>query len=66
MVGFPHRTCDCGRPPGQCVKGDLEDCPALDEEDNDDLMECPRCGGSGQLDDVLECDECWGTGQLTL
>ena len=41
MVGFPHRTCDCGRPPGQCVKGDLEDCPALDEEDNDDLMECP-------------------------
>lgn len=32
------QTCDCGRLQGQCAKGDLDRCPALDDdgEDNDD------------------------------
>lgn len=32
-----QRKCGCGRPDGQCVKGDMEYCPALD----DDVMICP-------------------------
>ena len=60
-------TCECGFPEGQCRKGDMQRCPALDEEDDDDeVMYCPNCGGSGMLDDVTECDECWGDGKVTL
>lgn len=34
-----HRgACECGRPPGQCVKGDLDRCPTEDELD-DELTE---------------------------
>jgi DnaJ-class molecular chaperone len=29
-------------------------------------MDCPACGGSGQIDDGGECEECWGWGQVTL
>jgi hypothetical protein len=25
--------CDCGRRPGECVRGDADHCPGLDEED---------------------------------
>jgi hypothetical protein len=36
--------CDCGREPGQCVKGDTDHCPALDEMDDDsddeDFLDC--------------------------
>lgn len=42
-------NCGCGRPPGQCVKGDLDRCPALDEDDLsyddegvEDEMDCGR------------------------
>lgn len=28
--------CECGRPTGQCIKGDLEHCPAWEEEEADD------------------------------
>lgn len=60
--------CGCGRDQNRCVKGDLERCPALDDDPDDDgdTMGCPRCGGSGMLDDVMECDECYGEGRLSL
>jgi hypothetical protein len=32
------QTCECGRPPGQCIKGDLDRCPS---EDDDVVMICP-------------------------
>lgn len=60
------KECQCGREPGKCVKGDLERCPALDELDDDDSIECPECGGDGMLDDVMECPECMGFGRLSL
>lgn len=33
-----QRKCECGRPDGQCVKGDMERCSAMDD---DDVMICP-------------------------
>jgi hypothetical protein len=27
--------CECGRPTGQCVKGDLDRCPTEDDDDLD-------------------------------
>lgn len=48
-------TCDCGRPQGQCVKGDSEHCPALDDDDFDDddegfdEMNCGKVPGGGCL-----------------
>jgi len=44
--------CECGRPPGQCIKGDLDYCDAGDDLD---LNCCPVCGGSGVLEDECEC-----------
>lgn len=32
-----ERTCECGRPEGQCVKGELEHC----DPDADQVMICP-------------------------
>ena len=61
-----NKICDCGRAPGECVKGDLHRCPALDDED-DETMNCPGCGGSGQgIEDGADCDECCGTGKVSL
>lgn len=46
--------CHCGKPDGQCVKGDLEWCPDWDEHDEEDedelsLMEqeCGRWNNGG-------------------
>lgn len=36
--------CDCGRPPGQCVKGDLEYCDADDAADEDEFDPGEECG----------------------
>jgi hypothetical protein len=53
--------CECGRPQGECVKGDREYCDALDDQ------ECPNCGGEGVLyecldgfcvDDESGCEDC--------
>jgi len=27
--------CECGRPKGQCVQGDMKRCPALDDDELD-------------------------------
>lgn len=38
--------CDCGRPPGQCIKGDLDYCDAWEEQeevDEEDIQEA-ECG----------------------
>lgn len=37
-------TCDCGRPQGQCVKGDMDYCPALDDDEDDDDVWDINCG----------------------
>ncbi len=50
-------NCECDRPAGECVKGDLKHCPALDEEPEFDCecieaeediltgrVECFACG----------------------
>lgn len=66
--------CECGRPTGQCVKGDMDRCPT----DDDDGGACSVCGGSGfvdececqQIEDVccclhprpMTCTECNGNG----
>jgi hypothetical protein len=44
-------ACECGRPIGKCVKGDLVRCPTED----DDYDCCPACGGSGVIDDECTC-----------
>lgn len=38
--------CECGRPTGQCIKGDLTNCPSWEEEEaDDDLAEYDiNCG----------------------
>jgi hypothetical protein len=41
--------CECGRPIGQCTKGDMDYCDAGEDSD------CPTCGGSGVLEDECEC-----------
>lgn len=38
-------TCDCGRPDGQCIKGDMPECPAWNEDEaDDDYDEGMDCG----------------------
>lgn len=44
------RTCECGRPPGKCVKGDMDYCDA-----NDDPGDCPECGGTGIREGECTC-----------
>lgn len=44
---FHSGTCDCNREPGQCVKGDLDRCPAWDDDeygDNDGPEPGDDCG----------------------
>jgi hypothetical protein len=37
---YHEGECECGRPPGQCVKGDLDQCPLVtDYDDFDDELE---------------------------
>lgn len=45
------RPCECGRADGQCIKGDLDRCPADDEIDDNGGEAWPvECGmqGNGQ------------------
>jgi hypothetical protein len=42
-------VCECGRPTGKCIKGDMPYCDAWEEQD------CPSCGGSGVRDDECTC-----------
>jgi len=71
-----NAACDCGRPSGQCVKGDMERCPAWD--DDPELASCPRCMGDGSVTcrcggDLCFCDNqgeapcpvCHGEGEVT-
>lgn len=60
--------CECGRPQGQCVKGDLDDCSVWEEADD---LDCTFCGGEGWQDsddplwdgaDEVPCAACAGTG----
>lgn len=47
-------NCECDRPAGECVKGDLTRCPAMDEFDDDDPADC----------DCIEADEDILTGRV--
>jgi hypothetical protein len=58
-------NCDCGRPQRECVKGDMDRCPALDDDD-DASMECPACGGSTITIEGFDCEECCGMGRVSL
>lgn len=73
---FHAGTCDCGREPGHCVKGDMDRCPAWDEDQ--ELASCPRCMGDGSVDchcggDLCVCENygekpypvCHGEGEVT-
>lgn len=63
---MPPSKCDCGRPQGECVKGDLNRCPAIDEDD-DESIGCPSCAGTGQgFEDGQDCEECDGMGRVSL
>lgn len=42
-------VCECGRPTGKCIKGDMDYCDAWEEQD------CPACGGSGVAEDEFTC-----------
>lgn len=58
------QNCECRRPMGQCVKGDMDQCPADDEDDAS--MECPACGGSTITVEGFDCEECDGIGRVSL
>lgn len=68
--------CGCGRPEGQCIKGDLDYCPAWD--DDPEFASCPRCMGDGTVTchcggDLCVCENygeapcptCHGEGEVT-
>lgn len=59
--------CECGRPTGQCVKGDLDRCPTEDDEDfEEDLWDinCGMAPGGCTLAGTEWCD--WDCSTLTL
>ena len=69
-------VCDCGREQGQCIKGDMDRCPLLDEDP--ELASCPRCMGDGTVTchcggDLCVCEyygeapcpTCHGEGEVT-
>lgn len=73
---FHAGVCECGREAGKCVKGDLDRCPAWD--DDPEMVSCPRCQGGGFVDchcggDLCICDNygekpcpvCYGEGEVT-
>jgi hypothetical protein len=42
--GGASAVCECGRPQGQCVKGELVLCPDIMDEMMGASEECDRCG----------------------
>lgn len=73
---FHSGVCDCGREPGECIKGDLDHCPAWD--DDPERVSCPRCMGDGSVNcycggDLCVCENygekacpvCGGEGDVT-
>lgn len=48
------RSCECDRPQGQCVKGDMERCSALDD---DDTMICPVTGNPCMTEHDQHCED---------
>lgn len=46
--------CPCGRQQGQCIKGDSEHCPGLDEED---VMICPVTGNVCMTEHDQHCED---------
>lgn len=46
---------------GNPVDDELFDTPGEAIEYLDDMLNCPKCGGTGMLDDV-ECEHCAGWG----
>lgn len=69
-------ACECNRPVGECIKGDMDDCPAWYEDP--DVATCPKCGGMGSVPcycggDLCVCENygekdcalCGGEGDVT-
>lgn len=50
MTRAPER-CGCNREPGQCVKGDMDECPLWHEdieEDDEDMFDEMSCGQNSE------------------
>lgn len=52
-LGDQDRKCECGRPPGQCVKGDMDYCDALEDE----TLICPVTGNPCMPEHDQFCDD---------